>query len=165
MSATFNSANDILVFIHLAMFWYDSFLLSAIVLVKCLKNMVHSCDIPPKQLKTKGVKFPCSIFKILSIYCLFFSCSFTTYSSFSDFFMWASTIGLNIPMPKNILLPKRRKFRADTSTLASSSLLPVLYLSFFPVSSVNIGSIFMSLEVVVSHCAFVSLNTLWCVAT
>ena len=62
------------------------FLFSLILSDTWLKNFKHSTLIPPKQVKTSGVKEPCSTFCILSLYFLFFSFSLDLCAVESDWF-------------------------------------------------------------------------------
>ena len=63
------------------------FLFSLILSDTWLKNFIkHSTLIPPKQVKTSGVKQPCSTFCILSLYFLFFSFSLDLCAEESDWF-------------------------------------------------------------------------------
>ena len=95
---------------------------------------------------TKGVKAPCSICRIRSLYCFFFSFSFTSYDLQSSWLTYRFAVELKTPTSKNGTWHVNQKPRVLTSTLAWFDLFGVFLEYVSPFNGCNCGSTRTSLR-------------------
>ena len=128
--------------------------------IKFLAFSTHS--VIPRYVAdiTSGVKLPCSICSILSLYSFFFSLSFTSYVFEGSWFTYRLAVGLKTLNIKNAIWPACQKLLAHMYNLAS---LPVIVegCRISQVSSCNWCSTRMSLQTSFNNVAVVFLRWLW----
>ena len=86
------------------------------------------------------------MFKILSLYARFFSCSFITWHCYRDLFRKWQALELKTNNLKNTCCPCIQRPRALISTLTSLEMFDILPCSFFPENGVSLGSVSVSLQ-------------------
>ena len=116
---------------------------------------------PPVANMSNGVKVPCSTGRIRSLYCFFYSFSFTLYDLRSCWSTYHFAVELKTLTSKNATLPVYQKPRALISALAWSDLFAVFSENVSPRNGCSCGSTRTSLQNSVSKFAIVFRIWLW----
>ena len=132
-----------------------------IIFEKRALNFRFSRSMSPVANMSNGVKVPCSTGRIRSLYCFFFSFSFTLYDLRSCWSTYRFAVGLKTLTSKNATLPVYQKPRALISTLAWSDLFAVFSENVSPLNGCSCGSTRTSLPNWVSKFAIVFRIWLW----
>ena len=161
VSADLNRANDVLALIQEIVLAQPSYpFLMEISCASLLWYCKHSFPIPPVDVKIRGVKVPCSMFKTLLEYRRFFSFSWLRYICWNSRSLHKSALGWKTLTSKNADRWFSQNPRAWISNLAPGVRLEPLR-SCSPEISWRTGSISTSLHTMLRRSASKSLNSLW----
>ena len=110
---------------------------------------------------TGGVKIPCSTCRVHSVYCFFFSFSFTSYDLRNSWLTYRFAVGLKTLTSLNATEPVNQKPCSQISTLAWSDLFAVFSENVSPLNGCSCGSTRTSLQTSVDKFAVVFWIWLW----
>ena len=142
---------EILALSHVMTSLYLWSVFSARVVASCLRNIWHSFPIPPFVPKTRGVKTPCSTFRMRSRYSLFLLFSWFLKMVWVDLPAWLEELTCVTRMSKNAVWFLCQKPLALTSNLASELVFAVLCSKVSFVTGRRCGSTWTSLHTFVKR--------------